>query len=132
MKQSSSDAIARLTAADPARHAVPDDSERARLWRVIAATPGGAQQAKRRAHKRLPHKRLLYVTLALPAALILAVGVLAAGGAFSAGRPLPGGGVAGRAALLVPLTSPYPGEMPWGEHVLSTSGPGSGLQSGPG
>jgi hypothetical protein len=88
------DAMARLAAADPARRVPVDEAERARLWRLIAATPDG------RSTPAATHARLR-PAFVIPALLVLAVGALAASGAIGIGAPAESGNsMAGHLAAL--------------------------------
>jgi hypothetical protein len=143
------DTMTRLHAADPARHAVIDETERARIWQLIAVTPGNgdgtepsrvtpghaipplATQHRARPRRATPRARLLRVALAVPALLVLAAGALAATGVIRVGAPaepvkgfsapLRSGGLVKGTVQLLPLTAPDPGGgPPWGMRVLST------------
>jgi hypothetical protein len=133
MKPRSSDTMARLRAADPARHTVADDTERDRLWQLIAATPsdsapsdGTAAGARRRATpRRAARARLRQLRLAIPTVLVLTACALVATGVVRAGAPPePAGGLSApqregglvsRTVRLLPLTAPEPGGgPPWG------------------
>jgi len=128
MKAHAIETMARLAAADPARDASPDETERARLWQLIAATPGEAPPKRTRA--RLPRPRLR-LALAIPAVLALSGAALAASGVIRIGAPaepvkgfsapLRGGGLAKGTVHLLPLSTADPGGgPPWGMRVLST------------
>jgi hypothetical protein len=81
MKPQAIDVMARLSAADPARHVALDEDQRRRLWRLIAASPGGGSAPWR------ARKRLARLTLAIGVLLILAVVALAASGLIGVGKP---------------------------------------------
>jgi hypothetical protein len=125
MRTSSSDAMARLAAADPAKDLPVDEAERARLWRLLAATPSPSPQAGRR------RPRMRQLVLVIPALLIVTAGALAAGGVIRIGAPaepaggrlapLRGGGLVKGTVRLLGVTAPDPGGgPPWGLRVLST------------
>jgi hypothetical protein len=125
MKPHPTDVMRRLSAADPAREQAVDEAERARVWQLITATPGGSSTPARR---RTGMRRL---ALVIPALLVLAAGALAAGGVIRIGAPaepvkgfahvLRGGGLVKGTVRLLPVTAPDPaGGPPWGMRVLST------------
>jgi hypothetical protein len=132
MKPPPVDTMSRLSAADPARDAILDEIERARLWQLIAATPatpGG--DASQHTRMRLPRTPLLRVALAVPLLLVLAAGALAATGVIRIGAPaekgsrfappLRGGGLVKGTVRLLGVATPDPaGGPPWGMRVLST------------
>ncbi len=119
------DAMARLSAADPARELPISERERDELWRRLTSTPAGeATRARRR-------PRLLRLTVLIPALLVLSAGALAAGGVIRIGTPAEpikgfttsprGGGVVAGTDRLLALTAPDPGGgPPWAMRVLST------------
>ncbi len=132
MNARTDDTMARLGAADPARDLPVDEGERTRLWRVIAATPGGS--APKRARLRVPLAQLR-LALVLPVLLALIAGPLAASGVIRIGAGAEPGKVfaapprgAGRdtsgTVRLLPLAAPGPGGgRPWGPWPGLTSGP---------
>jgi hypothetical protein len=81
MKPRAIDVMARLSAADPARHVALDEIERRRLWQLIAASPGGGAASRRL------RMRLTRLTLAIGTLLILAVVAVAASGLIRVGKP---------------------------------------------
>jgi hypothetical protein len=127
MSTRSTEIMARLGAADPARCVVLDATERDRLWQLLAAA---ADDGDDDARQRAGRSRLRRLTLAIPAALILAAGTLAASGVIRA--PAPAEPVTGASALprraelakgpvrFLALTAPDPG----GD--LSNEAPGPG------
>jgi hypothetical protein len=125
MRSNASDVIARLRAADPARHEAPDEIERARVWQLIAAAPDTSSTARPCARKRLQR-----LTLATPMLAIVAASVLAASGAVRIGADAapnkqpsaPAGASLMKGAVqLLPLTAPDPGGgPPWGTRLLSS------------
>jgi hypothetical protein len=128
MKPHPTDALARLTAVDPARDMRVDDVQRAQLWLEIAATPA---PASRPARARAGRTRLRQLVLVIPALLIVTAGALAAGGVIRIGSPaepankrlapLRGGGLVKGTVRLLAIAAPDPGGGPaWGLRVLST------------
>jgi hypothetical protein len=122
MSMRSTEIMARLGAADPARDMVLDAAERDRVWQRLAAASGD------RGHRqRAGRSRLRRLTLAIPAAAILAVGTLAASGAIRA--PAPAGPLRGASAL------PRSAELAKGPvrfFALMAPDPGGELERGPG
>jgi hypothetical protein len=125
MKPHPTDAMARLSAADPARDMPISENDRAALWQLLATTPAGAPTSVRR------RPRLLRLTVVIPALLVLSAGALAAGGVIRIGAPAEpikgfstsprGGGVVAGTDRLLKITAPDPGGgPPWGMRVLST------------
>lgn len=88
MKPRSGEAMARLTAADPARDTHLDDNEQARLWQLIAATATPA----RRPSRARTHAHLLPLALMISALLAVTAGSLAASGVFRVRAPTEYGG----------------------------------------
>ncbi len=147
MKPGSSNTMSRLRAADPASHTVADDTERDRLWHVIAATPSDGMVAgarRRGAPCHATRAQLLQLRLAFAIVLMLAAGALVATGAIRTrapaeparglSAPLRGSGPVAGTMRLLPLTAPDPGGGPpwrrasptsWAVRRLHTStGPG--------
>jgi hypothetical protein len=131
MKPHPLDTMSRLSAADPARDAILDEIERARLWQLIAATPTGGGGAPKRNRIRLPRTPLLRVALAIPLLLVLSTVALAATGVIKIGAPaekgsrfaptLRGGGLVKGTVRLLGVATPDPAGGPaWGMRVLST------------
>jgi len=127
------DAMARLSAADPARDIPVDESERARLWQLIAATSGaGAGAVPGSSAPAPPRPQIRRLLLIIPALLVLTAGALAAGGVIHIGAPaergqrggfstLRGGGLVKGTVRLLPISTPDPaGGPPWGLRVFST------------
>jgi hypothetical protein len=81
MKPHPTDVMRRLSAADPARGQVLDEAERARVWQLITAMPGGSSTPARR------RTRMRRLALVVPALLVLTAGALAAGGVIRIGAP---------------------------------------------
>jgi hypothetical protein len=82
MSTRSTQIMARLGAADPAGDVMLDVAERDQLWRRLAAGSGEGW-----ASQRAEHSRVRRLTLAIPAAMILAAGTLVASGAIRAPAP---------------------------------------------
>jgi hypothetical protein len=126
------DTMARLSAADPARDLPIEETERARLWQLIAATPDGGG-ATRRPRVRLsrvqPRLALIPVLLALSAGPLAASGAIRFGGAAepvkSLSTPSRGGDPIEATVHLLPLTAPDPGgAQQWGPELELTAGAG--------
>ncbi len=137
MRLNSNDAMARLTAADPARGLALDTHARAQLWdRILAGeaprealdapTPSRQRQRQRR------RRRTRTLAIVLPVLLALGGGALAAG-IIRIGSPakpvrvfsnpsLNLGAIAPGTVRMLPITTPDPAGGPeWGMRVLSTT-----------
>jgi len=126
MKPHSIDVLSRLAATDPARDLPVDETERARLWQLIAATPGERPRPGR------ARARLRQLVLVIPILLVVTAGALAAGGVIRIGAPaepsgsrflapLRGGGLVKGTVRLLAIATPDPAGGPaWGLRVLST------------
>lgn len=124
MRLQQGDPLLRMAAADPARHVVIDEAQRANVWRqIIEARELPAVSVRSRSSLRV-------LTLVVPLALMLTAAALAAGGLLRLGapaqsnsslRPLPGGGLVKGTVRLLPIATPDPvSGPPWGLRVLST------------
>ncbi len=110
MTPRSTDPMTRLAAADPTRGTRIDESERARVWQLIAATPDGSAVSAR-AGSPLRRRLLVFSALLVTGvAALAAVGVIRidasaeTGGGFSAA--LRGGGLVQASPGLLPVTAP--------------------------
>lgn len=137
----SSDPIARLQAADPARSLDADKEGREALWRRITAGDGIQSPLLPRSDRLRPRLRTLLVLV--PVVLLLAAGGLAIGGVIELGSPaklpfsqlnnLPGdyGGLVPGTVRMLPIAAPDPaGGPPWGMRELSTTRERGCLQMG--